>query len=112
MPSARSVVTNAGAAAAFAALGDVTRLSLLTKLSDGRSRSISELSADETMTRQAIAKHLRLLEAETLVASERHGRETRFFAKPQKLLEMRVFLEDISKKWDKALVGLKAHIES
>ena len=46
----------------FAALGDETRLSLMGKLSKGTPQSISELARGSPLTRQAITKHLRVLE--------------------------------------------------
>ena len=54
MSSARAVLAAADPAPIFAALGDRTRLSLLGKLGDGQMRSIARLSADTSLTRQAI----------------------------------------------------------
>src|SRR3546814_11456086 len=71
----------------FAALGDRTRLSLLMKLSDGQTRSIARLSADKSITRQAITKHLRVLETEGLVEGCRVGRERRLELRPERLAE-------------------------
>ena len=53
----------------FAALGDETRLALVAKLSGGRPRSISQLTAGSHLTRQAITKHLRVLESAGVVHS-------------------------------------------
>ncbi len=76
-------------ASIFAALGDGTRLSLLAKLSDGQSRSIAKLSADTRLTRQAITKHLRVLEHAGLVRSIQVGRESRFGFRPEPIIEVR-----------------------
>lgn len=95
----------------FAALGDPTRLSLLARLSEGRARSISGLSAETDLTRQAVTKHLRVLEAAGLVASERSGRETRFAYRPQKIDEARAYLERVSDQWDEAIGRLKGFLE-
>ncbi len=65
----------------FAALGDRTRLALLGKLADGQARSIAALSTDTALTRQAITKHLHVLQDAGLVASLRVGRESRFAAR-------------------------------
>jgi Helix-turn-helix domain len=46
----------------FAALGDTTRLSLVVQLCRGEPRSISQLTERSRRTRQAITKHLRVLE--------------------------------------------------
>ena len=67
----------------FAALGDPTRLSLLIRLSDGRTASISALTGGGALTRQAVTKHLRVLEDAGLVSRERSGRESRYVYRPQ-----------------------------
>lgn len=95
----------------FAALGDPTRLALLTRLSDGRPRSIAGLSVGSPLTRQALTKHLRVLEAAGLVASERSGRETRFAYRPEPVEAARAYLERVSAQWDEALGRLRAFVE-
>lgn len=106
--SARAV---ADSAPVFAALGDRTRLSLLMTLGDGRSRSIATLTADRRLTRQAVTKHLRVLENAGLVRSVRTGRESRFAARPEALAEARAYLDAVSAQWDDALSRLRAHVE-
>lgn len=95
----------------FAALGDRTRLALLTRLSDGQARSIAALSGDTLLTRQAVTKHLRVLERAGLVRGVRQGRESRFAFAPDKIDEARAFLEQVSQQWDEALARLKAFVE-
>lgn len=95
----------------FAALGDPTRLSLLTRLSDGRARSIAALSADTTLTRQAVTKHLQVLEGAGLVSSTRVGRESRFSYRPEPVVEAKSYLEGVSAQWDEALGRLRAFVE-
>lgn len=99
-------------AAAFAALGDETRLSLLTKLSDGQRYSISELTDGTKLTRQAVTKHLRVLERTRIVHGSHAGRETLFEMNPGPIQEMRDYLELVSKHWDAALGRLKSFVES
>ena len=62
----------------FAALGDKTRLALVAKLCDGRTSSISRLTEGSRLTRQAITKHLRVLEDAGIVRSVRARRESLF----------------------------------
>ena len=69
----------------FAALGDETRLSLVSKLSKGKPQSISELARGSPLTRQAITKHLGVLEGACLVGSVRVGRESLFELRPEPL---------------------------
>jgi len=91
----------------FAALGDRTRLSLLAKLSDGQARSIARLSADTELTRQAITKHLRVLQNAGLVSSNRVGRESQFAFKPEPIVEVRSYLDRVSQQWDESLSRLR-----
>ena len=96
----------------FAALGDETRLALLAKLYPGEPRSISQLTAGSRLTRQAITKHLRVLERARIVRSVRRGRESRFAFDPQPMEELREYLDRVSTHWDNALSRLKAFVET
>jgi DNA-binding transcriptional ArsR family regulator len=95
----------------FAALGDRTRLSLLDKLGDGRPRSIADLSSDTDITRQAVTKHLHVLQQAGLVRSTRIGRESRFALRPEPIAELRDYLDGVSRQWDDALSRLRAFVE-
>lgn len=96
----------------FAALSDETRLSLLATLSAGVPCSISQLTADSKMSRQAITKHLRVLESAGLVRGETAGRERRFQLEPRPLGEARAYLDLVSNQWDEALTQLKKLVET
>src|SRR5882724_12679373 len=93
-------------APAFAALGDETRLALVAKLSAGQPHSISQLAKGSKLTRQAITKHLRVLETVGIVHSVRAGRESRFEFDPQPMEEIKEYLDFVSEKWDQALSRL------
>ena len=95
----------------FAALGDQTRLTLIARLASGEPCSIVQLTADSDLTRQAITKHLRVLEAAGLVRSVRAGRESRFELDPEPIAEIKSYLEQVSSQWDKTLSRLKAFVE-
>jgi DNA-binding transcriptional ArsR family regulator len=99
-------------AAVFAALGDETRLSLVTALSAGESRSIAQLTGGSRMTRQAITKHLRVLEQAGIVYSVRTGRESLFGFDPAPMNELRDYLGRVSEQWDQVLARLQALVES
>ena len=99
-------------AAVFAALGDETRLALLTKLCSGQRYSIAQLTEGTNLTRQAVTKHLRVLERVRIVHGTRAGRESLFEFHPQPILEMKEYLELVSKQWDLALARLKTFVES
>jgi DNA-binding transcriptional ArsR family regulator len=95
----------------FAALGDETRLLLVAKLSRGRPCSISQLTEGSKLTRQAITKHLRVLEDVGIVHSARTGRESLFELDPKPMGEIREYLDRVSEQWDQALGRLKAFVE-
>jgi DNA-binding transcriptional ArsR family regulator len=99
------------AAPLFAALGDPTRLALVSRLSAGGPLTITSLTEDTNVTRQAVTKHLRLLESVGLVTSAKQGRETRFALDPRKIEEATAHLAAISRQWDAALDRLKAFVE-
>jgi DNA-binding transcriptional ArsR family regulator len=95
----------------FAALGDETRLSLVAKLSGGEPRSIAQLTEGSKLTRQAITKHLQVLESVALVRSVRSGRENLFEFDPQPIEDARKYLDLVSEQWDQALARLKSFVE-
>ena len=109
-PRARDVAP-AKAAPVFAALGDATRLSLLSRLTDGKPRSIAQLTDGTGLTRQGVSKHLRVLEQAGIVTSERVGRESRFAFEPAAIEEARNYLARVHAQWDEALSRLKAFIK-
>jgi DNA-binding transcriptional ArsR family regulator len=95
----------------FAALGDETRLTLLTKLCGGLPLSIARLTESSALTRQAITKHLGVLQDAGLVRGVRRGRENLFELEPRPLDEARRALDGISRQWDEALARLKSFVE-
>jgi DNA-binding transcriptional ArsR family regulator len=95
----------------FAALGDETRLRLVRRLSGAGPLSITQLSAGEAMTRQAITKHLEVLEGAGLLRDLRRGRERVWQLQPAQLRDARYWLDQISQQWDDVLDRLAAHVE-
>jgi DNA-binding transcriptional ArsR family regulator len=95
----------------FAALGDETRLSLVSKLSNGQPCSISQLTRGSRLTRQAITKHLRVLQQAGVVHSAHSGRENLFEFDPRAMEQARQYLDQVSAAWDQALRRLKAFVE-
>ncbi len=95
----------------FAALGDETRLALVRKLCGGEPRSISQLTRGSRLTRQAITKHLRVLERAKLVRSTQAGRESLFALDPEPIEGLKRYLDLVSEQWDQALARLKAFVE-
>lgn len=95
----------------FAALGDEIRLGLVIRLSDGGPMSITRLTAGTRVTRQAITKHLRVMEGSGLVHSIRRGRESLWELNQERLEDARRYLDAISRQWDAALGRLKELVE-
>ena len=101
----------AGSAIVFAALGDPRRLHILGRLSAEGPLSITRLSADSEVSRQAITKHLDVLAEAGLVRDERQGRERVFELEPQPLEDARRDLDRISEQWDRAIARLRRYVE-
>jgi DNA-binding transcriptional ArsR family regulator len=98
-------------ASVFAALGDNTRLGLVSRLCGQGPMSITRLTSGSKVTRQAISKHLRVMERSGLVRSSRYGRERRWRLNEQRLADARFYLNQISRQWDAALNRLRAFVE-
>jgi DNA-binding transcriptional ArsR family regulator len=109
MPSAAAALRTR--ASVFAALGDETRLGLLARLTNGEPQSISHLTSGTRLTRQAVTKHLRVLEGAGVVHSVKTGRESRFALEPKTIIDAQTYLDQVSRQWDNALARLKALVE-
>jgi DNA-binding transcriptional ArsR family regulator len=95
----------------FAALGDETRWSILVVLGEGE-LSASALAERLPLTRQAIAKHLAVLNTVGLVESTRVGREIRYRVLGAQLSATARRLESIGADWDRRLAAIKQIAES
>ncbi len=95
----------------FAALGNPTRLSLVDRLCRESWPSISKLAQGTGLTRQAVTKHLQILERAGLVRRVRQGRETLFELDAAPIETMTQYLGLVSGQWDKKLSNLKNFVE-
>lgn len=95
----------------FAALGDPRRMVLISRLSRDGPLSITHLTKATTITRQAVTKHLRVLEAAGLARSEKSGRETVWALDQRPLAKAREHLDLIARQWDEAIDRLRAFVE-
>ncbi|HVA12339.1 MAG TPA: helix-turn-helix transcriptional regulator [Stellaceae bacterium] len=99
--------------AVFKALADPTRRRLLDRLRARSGQSLSELCEHADMTRQAVTKHLAILEAANLIAAQKRGREKLHYLNP-------VPINDIAERWIgkyerprlRALADLKRQLEA
>jgi len=101
----------ADAAPLFAALGDETRLRLITRLCQEGPLSISRLSEGASITRQAVSKHLGTLEASGLVQASQKGRERIYEFAPARLRSAQRYLDQVSAEWDSAIERLRTYVE-
>lgn len=95
----------------FAALGDPQRMALVSRLCRKGPLSVTRLTEGTPITRQAVAKHLRVLEAAGLARSERSGRETVWELDRRRLAKARDQLDRIARQWDGAIERLRAFVE-
>ena len=75
----------------------------MTKLCRRQPYSISQLTHGSKLTRQAVTKHLRVLENAGIVHSTRTGRESLFEFDPHPIEEIKEYLDFVSQQWDEAL---------
>lgn len=95
----------------MAALADETRWGILVALGEGQA-SASALAERLPVSRQAIAKHLAVLEAVGLVEPVRVGREVRYEALGSRLRDTAAALERIGRDWESRLTTIKRIAES
>ncbi len=74
--------------------------------------SITRLTAGSRITRQAISKHLRVMERAGIVRSTRRGRERLWQLQRRRVDQAQHYLSQISTQWDQALARLKAAVET
>jgi DNA-binding transcriptional ArsR family regulator len=90
----------------FAALSDPTRRLLIEKLSAGGPTTATEFAQQLPMSRQAVSKHLKILEAAELVAARQAGRERRYVLAPQPLAEAIDWITAVTEQWQRRLRAL------
>ena len=95
----------------FAALGDPTRLRLLDRLCEGTPQSIAQLTVGTQVSRQAITKHLRVMQRAGLMRCIHNGREAMWSVDRRRLDDARRYLNSVSEQWDRALVRLRKMVE-
>jgi len=105
-------MSRSSAAPLFAALGDPTRLSIVLRLGQKGPQSITRLTDETDVMRQAVSKHLSVLEDAGLVKSATRGRERIWELAPERLDDARAELDRISEAWDAALDRLRRFVET
>ena len=90
----------------FAALADPTRREVIRCLAEGPATA-TELASRFPVTRQAVAKHLGLLDEVGLVVGTREGREMRYQLRPEPLREAMSWMATVGARWDDRLATLQ-----
>ncbi|MDF1808512.1 MAG: metalloregulator ArsR/SmtB family transcription factor [Phycisphaerales bacterium] len=98
-------------ATVFSALGDMTRLELVSRLSDGEQHSIVQLADGLELSRQGVTKHLNVLKQAGVVSCKRVGRESRFTIRTESIDTARDYLTRASAQWEEAIERLRATVE-
>ena len=89
------------------AMADPTRRKLLDLLVAQGRATATTLTADMPVSRQAISKHLLLLQRVGLVDGHRQGREVRYEVDEQRLAEATEALSEVANRWDRRLRAIK-----
>ncbi len=96
----------------WAAIADPSRRRVLDLLVRGGEATASALAAEVPFTRQAVIKHLAVLEQAALVTRRRVGREVLFRVDPDRLDEAALVLARVAQEWERRLVAIKAIAEA
>jgi DNA-binding transcriptional ArsR family regulator len=100
------------AGAVFAALADPTRRDILDALAGHGTATATTLAADLPVSRQAIVKHLAVLDAAGLVAAHRTGREMRYAVRAEPLTATARWMTEVASAWDARLTAIKRLAEA
>lgn len=111
MASAQPALADARVGAVFAALADPTRRHLVEALAAEPGATATGLAATLPISRQAVAKHLKLLSRAGLVSSRRRGREARFELEAAPLADAAAWIGAIGAEWDSRLGSLQRLLE-
>ena len=96
----------------FKALADGTRRSILDRMFEADGLSLGELCSGLEMSRQAVSKHLGILESADLVIAVRRGREKRHFLNPVPIQEIgNRWIAKYARKQTRVIAALKEALE-
>ena len=96
----------------WAAVGEPSRRRLLDALLAHGESTPSALAAEMPFTRQAVSKHLAVLDRAGLVEGHRHGREVRYVVRPDRLDAAARAMARAATRWDRRLAAIKELAEA
>lgn len=94
------------------AVADTSRRRVLELILAHGEATPTALAAELPFTRQAVAKHLTVLDRAGLVESSRHGREVRYSVRPEHLDRAAHAMAKVAARWDARLAAIKRMAES
>jgi len=97
--------------AVFTALSDPTRREVIRRLSEDGPVTLGELAAELPVSRQAVTKHLVVLEEAGLVSASGDSRRKRYRLTPRPLADAMGWMVDVGAEWDERLEALRRHVE-
>ncbi len=103
-------MAQSSAARIFGALGDQVRLEMVRRLAT-QSGTLSSVSQNLGISRQAARKHIQVLSDANLVSLAPRGRETIITLEKQTVADAHQFIREIEAQWDRRLAALKAQVE-
>ena len=98
-------------AVVFSALSDTMRREVIRRLSEEGPSTLGELAAGLPVSRQAVSKHLLVLEEAGLVASVGDTRRRRYHLTPRPMADAMGWMVDVGAEWDERLDALRRHVE-
>jgi ArsR family transcriptional regulator, cadmium/lead-responsive transcriptional repressor len=96
----------------WAAIGDPTRRRVVDVLLDRGEATATAMAGELPVTRQAVAKHLAVLDRAGLVQARRQGREVRYAIRPQRLVAATRSMAQVAAEWDVRLSAIKRIAEA
>ncbi len=96
--------------ALFAAIGDPTRREIIDLLAKRGPLTATSMDGQFTVTRQAVVKHLRVLESAGIATAERRGNEVFYSLHPDSLTKATAWLERVGSSGDRRLAALGKHL--
>jgi DNA-binding transcriptional ArsR family regulator len=94
----------------FQAIADPTRRSIVAQLKNNSAQSLANLCVNQSISRQAISKHLKILVDADIVITKKKGRNSLHTLNPIPLKEIAHWLEPFAILWDQRLSNLQSYL--
>lgn len=98
--------------AAFAALGDPTRMAILSRLADQGELTVQEIAQPFAMSLPAVSQHLKVLESAGLILRRRDGQRRPCRIRPERLAEAMAWLNFTRRAWEARFDRLERFLDA